>query len=186
MGVNLVSPRSTPESLGSPGLRVRPSWSSSRPGRRSGSPHRDLFVITYDYRDQNAKVNKTAQIRSNSQQNLFYRVDHDFIRIMKLASYFSELRLNYCEFLKNKPFSRINKWLSKKENTEMTRGSTRACHMAWWCQHDVIMTSPGVSSADVSSGPYWSQRWPSQHWPLTGQPGQWDPQVSGAHRSVSH
>ena len=65
MCVNLVSLRSAPESPGASGLRVRPSGSSDRPGHRPAPSHRDLFVIMYNYRDQSAKVHKTAQIISN-------------------------------------------------------------------------------------------------------------------------
>ena len=86
MGVNLVSPRSTPESPGASDLRVRPSGSAGCSERQSTSSHQDLVVITYKHKDQSARMHKTAQIRSNSQQNLFYRVEHDFIRIMKLVS----------------------------------------------------------------------------------------------------
>ena len=80
--------------FGSSGCRGRPSGSSGRPGRRSTPSRQDLIVITYKYKGQGATMHKTTQIRSNSQQNLFYRVDHDFIRIMKLVSQFSEPRLN--------------------------------------------------------------------------------------------
>jgi len=59
---------------------------------------------------------KQVQIRCKSQQNLVYRVDHDFRRIMKLVSYFSEVRLIYYEFSKIKSISKINKGLSKKKN----------------------------------------------------------------------
>ena len=38
---------------------------------------RSLFVITYYYRGQSARVHTSIQIRSKSQQNL--RVDHNFI-----------------------------------------------------------------------------------------------------------
>ena len=51
MGVTLVTLRSTPESPGASDLRVRPSGSSDRPGRRLVSSRRDLFVVTYNYRD---------------------------------------------------------------------------------------------------------------------------------------
>ena len=47
---------------------------------------RGLFIITYYYRDQSAKVHKCIQIRSKSQQNLLYQVDHYFRIIMKLVS----------------------------------------------------------------------------------------------------
>ena len=86
MGVNLIGLRGLPQSLTSSGHPVRPSGSSGRPGRRSTSSRQDLIVITYKYRGQSARMHNTAQIRSNSQPNLFYRVDHDFIRIMKLVS----------------------------------------------------------------------------------------------------
>ena len=107
MGVNLIGLRSLPPSLTSSGHPVRPSGSSGHPGRRSTPPRQDLIVNTYKYRGQSARMHKTDQIRSNSQQNLFYRVEHDFIRIMKLVSYFSELRLNYYDFSKIKAFSGI-------------------------------------------------------------------------------
>ena len=97
MGVNLTRPRSP----------SGPPRSSGRLGRRSTPPRQDLIVNTYKYRGQSARMHKTAQMRSNSQQNLFYRVEHDFIRIMKLVSYFSELRLNYYDFSKIKAFSGI-------------------------------------------------------------------------------
>ena len=96
MGVNLIGLRNLPRSLTSSGRPVRPSGSSGCRGspsgsagcseRRSTSPHQDLVAITYKHKDQSAKMHKNAQIRSNSQQNLFYQVDHDFIRIMKLVS----------------------------------------------------------------------------------------------------
>ena len=46
MGVNLIGLRSLPGPPGTSGLRVRPSESSGRPGRRSAPPHQDLIVIT--------------------------------------------------------------------------------------------------------------------------------------------
>ena len=60
-GVNLVSLRSTPESPGASSLRVRPSGSSDRPGRRLAPSRRDLFVITYKYRGQSANMHKTLK-----------------------------------------------------------------------------------------------------------------------------
>ena len=42
---------------------------------------RGLFIITYYYRGQSAKVHKCIQISSKSQQNLLYRVDHDFKKL---------------------------------------------------------------------------------------------------------
>ena len=71
MGMNLIGLHSLPGPLGASGLRVHPSGSSGRPGRRSTPPHQDLIVITYKYKDQSARMHKTDQIRSNSQQNLF-------------------------------------------------------------------------------------------------------------------
>ena len=87
-------------------------------------------------------------------------MDHDFRRIMKLVSYFSELRLNYCEFSKIKAFSGINKWLSKKEKH---RGDT-------WQHQSVprgMMMSPqgsgrlmsAVGPADVSIDQVNIDRW---------------------------
>ena len=105
MGVNLIGLHSLPGPPGASGLRVRPSGSpgcrgspsgsSGRPGRRSTPSHQDLIVITYKHKDQSARMHKSAQIISNSQKNLFYWVDHDFRRIMKLVSYFSEIQLIY-------------------------------------------------------------------------------------------
>jgi len=76
MGVNLVVSRSLP---GSPGASSRPvhppgpsgrvgssSGSSGRPGCWSTPSRRVLIVNTYKHRGQNAKVHKTAQIRSKS------------------------------------------------------------------------------------------------------------------------
>ena len=81
MGVNLIGLRSLPCLSRASSLRVRPSGSfgcrgstsgsSGRPGRRSTSSHQDLVVITYKHKDQSARMHKTAQIRSNSQQNIF-------------------------------------------------------------------------------------------------------------------
>jgi hypothetical protein len=45
-------------------------------------------------------------------------VGHDFRRIMKLVSYFSEVRIIYYEFSKEKPISEINKRVSEKKNTK--------------------------------------------------------------------
>ena len=73
---------------------------------------------------------------------------------MKLVSYFSELRLIYYALAKIKAFSRNNKLLSKKKSTEVTRGSTRAWHVARWRHHDVTLGSAlltsAVGPADVS------------------------------------
>ena len=44
---------------------------------------RGLFVIMHYYRGQSAKIHKSIQIRSKSQQNLLYWVDHVFTKIMK-------------------------------------------------------------------------------------------------------
>ena len=71
MGMNLIGLHSLPGPLGASGLRVHPSGSSGRPGRRSTPSYQDLVVITYKYRGQSARMHKTAQKRSNSQQILF-------------------------------------------------------------------------------------------------------------------
>ena len=55
--MNLVAPRSTPRSPGSP-------------GRRSTPRQHVLFVITYKYRGQSVQMHKAAQIRPNSQEKL--------------------------------------------------------------------------------------------------------------------
>ena len=86
MGVNLIGVRSLPSPPEASGPRVHPSGSSGHLDHRSTPFRRDLVVITYKHKDQSAKMHKNAQIRSNSQQNLFYQVDYDFIRIMKLVS----------------------------------------------------------------------------------------------------
>ena len=70
MGVNLIGLRGLPGSLGSSGppvhpprssrCRGSPSGSSGRPECRSTPPYRDLIVNMYKYRDQNARMHKTA------------------------------------------------------------------------------------------------------------------------------
>ena len=66
---------------------------------------------------------------------------------MKLVSYFSELRLNYCDFSKIKAFSGINKRLSIKE---IHRGDTWQ-HYSVPRQDDDVTRN--VSSAASAVGP---------------------------------
>ena len=47
-----------------------------------------LFAITNYYRGQSAKMHKSIQIRSKSQENLLYRVDHVYIYFLKLINDF--------------------------------------------------------------------------------------------------
>ena len=77
---------------------------------------------------------------------------------MKLISYFPELRLIYYELTKIKTFSRINKWLSKKEkqrgDTWQRQSVPRGMMTSAWRHHDVtpgsaLLTS-AVGPADVS------------------------------------
>ena len=86
MGVNLIGLRSLPGTLGASGLRVRPSGSSGRLGRRSTPPCRDLIVNAYNYRDQSAKMHTTTSNKIQLTTKPTLRVDHDFRRIMKLVS----------------------------------------------------------------------------------------------------
>ena len=71
MGMNLIGLRSLPGPPGTSGLRVRPSGSSGRPGRRSAPPRQNLIIITYKYRGARCKNAQNRIKKSNSQQNLF-------------------------------------------------------------------------------------------------------------------
>ena len=80
MGVNLVVLRSLSGSLGDSGCLVHPSGTSgllgSPPGsfgcpeHRSTPPRRDQILNMRKDIGQKAKMHKSIQIRSNSQQNL--------------------------------------------------------------------------------------------------------------------
>ena len=162
MGVNLIGLRSLPGPPGASGLRVRPSGFSGCRGSRSTSHCQDLIVITYKYRGQSARMHKTGSKRypthNKAYSNAYIMILEElwnWFHIFRSSSWITVI------FLRIKHFLKLINDYRKGKHTEVTRGSTRVCHVAWWCQHDVIMTSPGVSSADVSSGPYWCQRWPS-------------------------
>ena len=72
-----------------------PLTSSGRPGRQSTSSRQDLFVITYKYRGQSARMHKTGSNKIQLTTKPILSIDHDFRRFIKLVSYFSELRLIY-------------------------------------------------------------------------------------------
>jgi hypothetical protein len=67
---------------------------------------------------------------------------------MKLVSYFSEVRIIYYEFSKEKPISEINKRVSEKKNTKQRH--VAALGRATW-HADVSMTSSGGSGMMTSA-----------------------------------